>query len=93
MKKRNYYSIHLNKKPKRKKIRRYFSTLGIRLAMHQVQIAQQTAIIQSQPFKEYKDKAKALINLIETSCKEIIQIAKDETQRRFLITGKYTKQK
>lgn len=92
-KKLNYYEVHLNKKPKRlvKKNRKYKSTIGVKLALNMASSAMQTSIIQSQPFKEYGERAKAIIEVINNNIKTTLKICKEEKQIRFNKTKRYIK--
>lgn len=90
-KKLNYWQVHLNKKPKNlnRRKKKYISTIGIKLALHQASMAAKIEMIQQQPFKEYKERAKAIICLIDESCNKIVKMCEEEELNRFRVTRKY----
>lgn len=92
MAKKNYYSIHKNKKPKRIiKKRKYKSLLFVKLALIQASSVSQISIINSTPFSNKPDKAKKIIEVLQNTTKAIYNCIQAEKQIRYKNTKRYIK--
>lgn len=91
--KKNYYSIHLNKKPKhlRQKRFKYKSYVYAKIALITAMSSMQIETIKAQPFKNIEDKKKSILEITWNTIMSILKELNKEKQNRFNQTKRYIK--
>jgi len=91
MKRKAYYQVHKNKRPRAKKNKRYKSVMFPMLAINAAVSCAQIGIQQSQWGSSAQIKAIGIAETVFNAATSMINIVKTEPLRRYKATGRYGK--